>query len=71
MKEKKDYDFIINMGWIFLDYLYTPKRTPKFNTWGFFFDNFLKISKNVQELTIKKITRGKQNVVHITKNTNN
>jgi len=41
-------------GWNFFNYLYTPRRNPKFNKWVTFIENFKTLPKNVQELIIKK-----------------
>ncbi len=45
-------------GWNFLDYLRTPRRVPKFDTWGNFVDKFKTLPENVQELIIKKLNGG-------------
>jgi hypothetical protein len=35
--------------------LYTPRRVPKFDTWGNFIEKFKNLHENVQELIIKKL----------------
>jgi hypothetical protein len=41
-----------------LDYLYTPIRAPKLDTWGNFIEKFKTLHENVQELIIKKLHGG-------------
>jgi len=41
-----------------LDYLYTPRKVPKLDTWGNFIKKFKTLPKNVQELIIKKLHGG-------------
>jgi hypothetical protein len=45
-------------GWSFLDYLYTPRRSPKLDKWGTFVEKFKTLFENVQELMIKKLHGG-------------
>jgi hypothetical protein len=42
-------------GWNFFNYLYTPKKALKFDTWGNFVDKFKTLLENVQEPMIKKL----------------
>ncbi len=41
-----------------MDYLYTPRKVPKLDTWGNFIKKFKTLPKNVQELIIKKLHGG-------------
>jgi hypothetical protein len=45
-------------GWNFLDYLYTPIKAPKLDTWGNIIEKFKTLLENVQELIIKKLHGG-------------
>ncbi len=45
-------------GWSFVDYLHTPKNKPKLDKWNYFVDKFKSMSKNIQELILKKLHGG-------------
>ncbi len=45
-------------GWSFVNYLYTPLKTPKHNVSNFFVNKLKALVKNIQELIIKKLYGG-------------